>query len=90
VPTRSSAGWSNTELAAQLYLSEATVKTHVRSVLAKLGLRSRVQAVIAAYESGLVQTRRRPAQSQAGKRMLKAAPTVLSTMIEPPKAPTSW
>jgi DNA-binding NarL/FixJ family response regulator len=49
------AGWSNTELASELYLSEATVKTHVSSVLAKLGLRSRVQAVIAAYESGLVQ-----------------------------------
>jgi DNA-binding NarL/FixJ family response regulator len=49
------AGWSNTELAAELYLSEATIKTHVSSVLTKLGLRSRVQAVIAAYESGLVQ-----------------------------------
>ena len=48
-------GCTNRELADELIVSEATVKTHVSSVLAKLGLRSRVQAVIAAYESGLVQ-----------------------------------
>ena len=47
-------GRSNAELAQELYLSEATVKTHVSSVFRKLGVRDRVQAVIAAYEAGLV------------------------------------
>jgi DNA-binding NarL/FixJ family response regulator len=51
-------GLSNNEIAEQLYLSYATVKTHVARILAKTGARDRVQAVVVAYESGLVQVGR--------------------------------
>ena len=52
---RSLRGLSNKETADELYVGEATVRTHVRHSLTKIGLRERVQAVVLAYETALVQ-----------------------------------
>ena len=55
-------GLSNREIAEQFIVAETTIKTHVARVLAKLGARDRVQAVVLAYQTGVIRPGRPPAQ----------------------------
>ena len=61
VATRIAAGSTNAEIAAQMFLGESTVKTHVAAVLAKTGARDRIQVIVLAYETGMTRPGQEPA-----------------------------
>jgi DNA-binding NarL/FixJ family response regulator len=61
-------GYSNADICETCYISEGTVKTHVRHILGKLGLYDRAQVIVFAYEHGLVQPSARPVEAIAAAR----------------------